>query len=303
MGGYNPLREEKMQYSCTCALIIIWLSPLIVSTDASVVNVELPSVRDNTLYESATGALSNGAGEHFLAGRTAQTPPNSIRRGLIRFDIAGNIPPGSTIDSVSLTLHCSSATPGAQDVGLHRVPADWGEGNSDAPGSEGSGTTAAPGDATWLHRFSPSVFWGSAGGDFSATASATASVDATDASYGWGSTTAMAADVQEWLDNPAGNFGWMLIGNESTASTAKRFDTRENLTPEFRPVLAVTFTLPPLPGDANCDGVVSDADIPLMVQALIDPSGYTACDITRADANTDGQVNGRDVQAFVQSLL
>ena len=88
------------------------------------------AAKDNTLYESPAGSLSNGAGQHFFVGRTAQSA-NSIRRGLIAFDIAGNIPAASTIDSVELNLRMSRTR---SSVGLvielHRVLDDWGEGSS-----------------------------------------------------------------------------------------------------------------------------------------------------------------------------
>jgi hypothetical protein len=277
-----------------------WTGSVALSTELSVI---VPADRDNTLYESATGALSNGSGEHFFVGRTAQPPPDSIRRGLIWFDIVGIVPPGSTITGASLTLHCSWAIAGERDVELRRVLADWGEGASDAAGAEGSGAPAAPGDATWLHTFSQTDFWNGAGGDFSMTPSAITAVDLYDAYYSWSGTSQMIADVQDWLDNPVGNFGWLLLGDESTASTAKRFDTHENLTPEFRPALTVEYTLAPLPGDASCDGEVDEEDIPLFVEALVDPLNYSGCDITRADANEDGDLDGRDVRALLGILL
>src|SRR5438105_5696276 len=46
----------------------------------------------------------------------------------------------------------------------------------------------------------------------------------------------MVADVQLWLDNPASNFGWLVLGDESDIATAKRFDTRESASP---PVLTI----------------------------------------------------------------
>ncbi len=60
--------------------------------------------------------------------------------------------------------------------------------------------------------------------------------------YVWASTPAMVADVQGWLDEPATNFGWVIVGDESaTAPTAKRFDTREEAVIEYRPKLTVEF--------------------------------------------------------------
>ena len=52
----------------------------------------------------------------------------------------------------------------------------------------------------------------------------------------------MVADVQDWLDNPANNFGWIVIGDESSSRTAKRFDSRENPTEGNRPQLTVNYT-------------------------------------------------------------
>lgn len=55
--------------------------------------------------------------------------------------------------------------------------------------------------------------------------------------------------------------------------------------------------------DLNCDLQINQADVPLFVTALIDPAGFTGCDITRADMNQDGPVDGRDIQPFVASIL
>jgi hypothetical protein len=50
--------------------------------------------------------------------------------------------------------------------------------------------------------------------------------------------------VQAWLDTPANNFGWILIGDETTNGTAKRFNSREHPTPDNRPQLTIAFNLP-----------------------------------------------------------
>ena len=171
--------------------------------------VALTPVKDNTLYESDTGALSNGAGDHLFAGRTRQ---GANRRALLAFDVAGAVPEGATLDSVHLTLHMSRTAGEAHTVALHRVLADWGEGASDAPDNEGAGTAAATDDATWIHTFFDTGLWQNPGGDFDSTASASVLVGGEDA-YTWGSTPAMAADVQAWLDAPEENFGWVLIGD------------------------------------------------------------------------------------------
>ncbi|MGH7597498.1 MAG: DNRLRE domain-containing protein [bacterium] len=205
--------------------------------------VNIPAGKDNTLYESSTGALSNGIGEYFFVGRVGASGGGLRRRGLIFFDIANNIPAGAIINSVSLRLNLSQTITGPRLIGLHRVLADWGQGtsNSNAAGG-GQGASSTPGDATWRHRFFSTTLWTTLGGDFVATASATQTVLSDLGFFTWGSTSQMINDVQNWLNSPSGNFGWLLLGDESTTTTAKRFDTRENLNPALRPLLTVNYT-------------------------------------------------------------
>ncbi len=202
--------------------------------------VTIGAGKDNTLIESPTGSLSNGAGQFFFAGKTAQQS-NALRRGVIAFDIAANVPAGATINSVSLRLNMSKTLPGSQTVELRRLTGNWGEGTSDAGGNEGAGAPATTNDATWIHRFFNTSTWTAAGGDFVATVSASVSVGDV-AAYTWGSTAQMVADVQGWLNSPANNFGWIVLGNEAAASSAKRFDTKENLMAANRPALTIDYT-------------------------------------------------------------
>ncbi len=201
--------------------------------------------KDNTLYEYfvADGDRSNGAGDRFFAGKTDQ---GRIRRGVLAFDVAGSIPAGSTITSVTLTMNMSrTKTSTVRTVELHKLLADWGEGTSNAGQNEGVGTAATTNDATWRHRFFSAVLWALQGGDFSGTVSANQSVGAT-GTYSW-SSAQMAADVQAWLNNPAASFGWVVLGDESTDTTAKRFDSRESSNP---PVLTIQYTPPATPTPA-----------------------------------------------------
>jgi hypothetical protein len=199
----------------------------------------LNPIKDNTLYQydPAEGDVSNALGQHFFAGATGM---GELRRGVLAFDIAGSVPAGATILGVTLSLNMSRAgsnTP--RTIELHNVLADWGEGTSVAPGEEGEGAPATTNDATWRHRFFDTIFWTTEGGDFSATISASQSVGPV-GMYTW-SSSQMRADVQSWHDNPASNFGWLVLGDESEIATAKRFDTRESASP---PVLTIQFRPP-----------------------------------------------------------
>ncbi|MCP3904189.1 MAG: DNRLRE domain-containing protein [Planctomycetes bacterium] len=214
------------------------------------------AVKDNTLYEKNSGDISNGAGSYFFAGNTQQGSDDDTRRGVIAFDVS-SIPAGSTITDVDLTLNMSRTQAGTRTVALHRLNADWGEGNSNAGGQEGGGDSAADGDATWLYRFydsndpegSPAWSGNGGNGDYTPAASASISVGGEN-DYTW-STAGMVADVQAWVDNGGTNFGWIVICQESSSTSAKRFDSRQNNDVSNRPLLVVTFN-PPAPTGACC---------------------------------------------------
>lgn len=219
---------------------LLALAALAPATTADV--LQLTATQDNTVFSEVEN--SNGAGDHIFAG---QNNGNHSRRALLGFDIASQIPAGSTINSVSLRLRCSQTISSSWQVDLNRLLESWGEGSSDAPMMEGTGTTPGPNDATWNTRFFPGTFWTTPGGDFVPAASASRNVVGDSAFYTWTS-AGMAADVQLWLDQPGADFGWMLkFANETVNQNAKRFDSRTNPTLNNRPRLTVDFTPP-----SNC---------------------------------------------------
>ena len=199
---------------------------------AAPVTVMLPASKDNTLIESATGSLSNGAGALFV-GRTNQAAGSAIRRALMAFDFS-SIPADATITSATLSLTVGQTHGVAQSMSLFRVTQDWGEGTSSG---SGSGAAATTGDATWVHRFFNSSTWNSPGGDFVGTPSATTAVSGF-TGQSW-SSAQMASDIQAWRANPSTNFGWVLIGNETTPLTAYEFSSRESA--GSGPSLSVTY--------------------------------------------------------------
>jgi hypothetical protein len=232
--GQPSAREQRISKLLLAMILVALLGGVPSSASAQLANIN--PVKDNTLYQydPAVGDLSNALGQHFFAGETGM---GELRRGVLAFDIAGSVPAGSTILGVTLSLNMSrtgSATP--RTVELHRILADWGEGTSVAPGEEGTGAPATTNDATWRHRFFDTIFWTTEGGDFSAAVSASQSVGPVGV-YTW-SSSQMRADVQSWLDDPASNFGWLVLGDESEIETAKRFDTRESASP---PVLTIQY--------------------------------------------------------------
>ena len=207
---------------------------------STVLQVVLDAERDATIYEDDGGTNANGSGVYLFTGR-AESQNNSFeRRALLVFPITEDIPAGSTITSVSLALTMSRTISGAQTVGLHRLLEDWSEGPSDPPGQEGGGTNASAGDVTWLHREFSGTLWTTSGASFTQSASATLQI-ASEGGYSYSSTPELVADVQAWLDDPSGNFGWALVVDSPPTGSAKRFNSRENSTASSRPKLTVSY--------------------------------------------------------------
>ncbi|HEX4794841.1 MAG TPA: DNRLRE domain-containing protein [Humisphaera sp.] len=222
--------------------------------------VTIGAAKDATIYKNNPNN-SNGAGPAMFAGTDGSGLP---LRSLLQFDIGGHVPAGSTITSVQLTLYLGMVAGGGggqadstpRSIELHALSDSWGEGTTESGVTSisltGNGAAANPGDATWNDGFFASaspVGWTTPGGDFAAAASATTVVNQTlNSAFTWGSTAAMVADVQGWLDSQSSNNGWALINaSESTARTYRAFWTREasGANAGFVPQLQITFTPEP----------------------------------------------------------
>jgi spore coat protein A len=208
--------------------------------------IELVAQRDNILYETPDGSLSNALGRHLYAGNQNT---GARRRPVLRFDLSA-IPAGAQVQSASLRLFCNNSQGSPVSVSARRLLANWGEGTSTAGGNEGSGAPSTTGDATWIHRFFPSQLWTTPGGDFASAASATTSVNAQGAFFVW-SGSGVASDVQHWISMPAMNHGWILFGDEASSANTKRFDSRQATSAANHPRLVVTY-LPAPPTGACC---------------------------------------------------
>ena len=241
--------KGRAAVGCAAVTALLSVALVMATSPAAAAMIELPADRDNTLFQDATGSLSNGTGPAVFCGRNSQ---GLIRRALVRFEVASSVPPGAVVTSAMLKLHLSNVSDSAaRVVTLHRVTRDWGEGTS--WGSGGGGAAVTTGDATWLHASWPGVAWSSEGGDFAVATSASQLVGDV-GEYVWSAST-MIADVQAWLDDPATNLGWLVVGDESVANTARRFDSRESEVSGQRPTLEITYAFPV----AVSPSVVADA--------------------------------------------
>jgi hypothetical protein len=209
-------------------------------------SVTMVATKDNTLFEDPDGVLSSGAGPLLYAGKTNA---DMLRRALLQFDVAGNVPAGATIVSARLEFTISSATGASPETfTIHRVLASWGEGTSDSGtggigggGGGGGGAPSTVGDATWIHRFYDTILWTTPGGDFDAEPSATKQFPI-DGHVTVGSTAGLVADVQGWLDGTFANDGWLVKHlDEVQKQTARRIGSRENVSAEDRPMLVVEY--------------------------------------------------------------
>ena len=219
---------------------IAFMAVLLGTVPAAAETVVVEAGRDATLIEHPDGSLANGSGPALFVGRTAQAE-NGIRRALVRFDVARALPERAIIESVSLTLFVTPSNPLPLSIRLHRVLADWGEGPSSSSG--GGGAAALPGDVTWRHTFWDTDLWVRPGGQFPGRPSAAQEV-AGAGFHTWAGTEHLVQDVRLWKAAPEKNFGWILIGDETTPQTAKSFASREHPDGAVRPVLVIGYRLP-----------------------------------------------------------
>jgi spore coat protein A len=232
-------------------MVALW-SP---EVNAATATINPLNIEDNTLAEDFPDN-SSGACDSIFAGTTDN---NFARRALLWFDVGAQIPPGATINDITLSMAVTRGSNHADSIfSLHRVITPWGEGtNGCGVRGGGQGEPAVNGSATWNSAEAGVTPWGNAGGDFDATASGSTLINNT--TPVWSSTAAMVSDVQDWLDNPATNYGWVLIGDEANPTAARRFDSREGGSP---PSLVVDFT-PVGPVEACC---APNGDCSLTVQ-------------------------------------
>jgi hypothetical protein len=273
--------------ACTLLMIAALVSPE--QHAAAQITVRLAPSADVTLYQSATGVVASGSGEHLFSGLTLRGAGE--RRCIVTFDLT-TLPADHTITSASLHMEVTRVNSDRADITLHRVLNSWNEGPSDAGEPGGYGTQSEAGDTTWLHRNYPSILWSNPGGDYVTSASASASNDS-EGPITWGTTPALLADLELWRTTPALNHGWLLLTFADDLSSARRFASRENLNDTIRPVLELT--LEPSCGtctaDFNCDGGVDGGDVEVFFMQWADAA-------IQADFNQDGGIDGSDVEAF-----
>src|SRR3989338_2496935 len=180
-----------------------------------------------TLYASADTSLwqANATTNYGTNAQLWEYPwtPSWTRRGLVQFDLSV-IPTGAMISSASLDLREATTYGSTRTIALHRVTRSWVES-----------------EATW-NRAVTGTNWTTVGGDFSSTATATASLS-WDGILGWNSWN-VATDVQAFVNGTQQNYGWLIKDNSEDSSQAYWFFHSKDEADhnEYRPRLIVTYT-------------------------------------------------------------
>jgi len=246
-----------------------------VSARASV--VDIPAVQDATLLGGSDASTNNSlADPGIFVGTDGQGNP---KRGLIEFNVASVLPANAMITGVTLELTVgqvagsgggvSGGGTGPESMGLYDETQPWGQptnfAGANSFGGHGHGAAPNSGDATWNYAFYGSTAWNVPGGNWTLTSTdlADAQVLGTDNYVASWSSAAMVADVQNWLANPAANYGWLIKNSDETDSTDFRafwsWQGAANINdPSVAPELVVTYTAATANlawyGIANTDG-------------------------------------------------
>ncbi len=165
--------------------------------------------------------------------------------GLLRWDI-GSIPQGAVVQSVSITLNVTNTS--KQSYQLYELKQNWTE----------LGAT--------FRKFSATSNWTTAGALDATDRGATVLGTLTATSKGKVTITLNAAGVavvQNWINNPGNNFGFILQ-NYANGNTALAFDSREATTTANRPKLSITYAIPTLFAAAGNDQEIQQTDAALL---------------------------------------
>lgn len=259
--------------------------------------ISLTPVQDTTIYQDSS-SLGNSQGGHLFSGATAQRNQGNSRRALLQFDVASSIPANATILSAELTMTVNRVPPGfvTADFSLHRLTQAWNEGGSAASGREGKGGSAPADDTTWGRT--GFADWSEPGGDFLESPSSAVSLGSR-GTYEWPSKSTLIDDLTQWIETPDNNFGWILIGGESSPRSAKRFTSSESPDSDSHPMLTIEFELDDvgLPGDFDLDTQLTSGDIELLCNAINEGQNPDEYDLT-----DDSLVDLQDLTFWVEDL-
>jgi hypothetical protein len=238
-------------------------------------------IKDCYLY--AGGATTNYATQSIMrACGYGSFGLNNIQRPLLSFDVT-NIPASTSILSAKVMLYSVNlgqikGTTGA--YALHPVTKNW--------------TEAA---ACWSN-YAAGQAWTTPGGDFNATADTTTPRHSL-VECSWYEFD-VTSRVQAWINNPAGNYGWVVKATDEMASIQDEFASSDHGTADLRPKLVVSDMPTLLVCDINQDGEIDVVDLLYLVEAFGTVGGDAGYD-PQCDFNEDDSVDVVDLLTLVEN--
>jgi len=195
--------------------------PVTISRPASL-NVSFQQ-GDANGYSGATDTWINAWATGASNGSTSglQVRQNNVMSGLIRFDTS-SLPVGWTVNSATLKLYSHYASSGLPtQITLYKLSKAW-----------------DPTTATWLAA-NAGTNWTGPGATGTDDRASTAVASFTADAMGW-YTIDVTSAVQDWVNDPASNFGLILVGSGDVSS---RHDFRSSdwLNQSERPILEASF--------------------------------------------------------------
>ncbi len=168
---------------------------------------------DSLIFAEEFPGITYGSADYLLVSEKF----NRHQRSLLRFNLQ-NIPVGATIESAVLELELFSVGAGFSPmVSAHRVREPWSEQQ-----------------ATWLNAATPTP-WGSAGGSFDATVSASAPLPNVGKVQ-----LDLTSLVARWVDRSLSNNGLILLGSPNLVNAT--FASSDSAWSSNRPKLTITYS-------------------------------------------------------------
>lgn len=203
---------QRPKLVVTYALPCGWVPPAPTETV-----VTLAAIQDTWISEANTGS-NYGSSTLFTVTNAANRG-----RGLVQFDLS-SIPAGTVLKTATLRLFTGSFSPKVNSIlTVNKAYDPWTQG----------GATWKKRDGTNDWSAGPGIYWGPGAGDPISTSALSSSVDMTNGVWVDWNVLPLA---QQWVDNPALNYG---AGVQIDTSSAVIFNSRESTVKQ--PQLLITY--------------------------------------------------------------
>ncbi len=213
-------------------------SPVTVSANGiSNAGITRTLIDTNTkIYEAASTqviVLDESGQDSFIEGESGHTDHNKgndkdlrinsksdkLDRALLQFDLS-KLHTSAKIVNASLDLYLNNSTGSDDTIFIHRLTANWVED-----------------EVTWeIKRSGFLGNWGTAGGDYIATASGSFVAD----TVGWKSAD-ITQLVQDWIKAPSINRGMILLSPAASGNNEKKFTSSDDPDASLHPKLTITY--------------------------------------------------------------